>query len=308
MGKVNNKDFQDMKRQLNNFVEKAAFQKDMDRLERMINDLRNKFNPLNDKDYDLQKQIDNLNSVIEMMSKQMNSLKNQQPVQGMPSGPGIDEATLQDIFNRLGALENELDNFKNEFGRWVKDFQDSLNNKADMDTVKALEQSLLDRLNELVKALSKQFADKNDTRKALKLLEKNLKNMYDLFMSKGGNDQEDDAMFTKKPWGPTSCASCSKDVVDLYGKRVDFMPWGKLPFRDPSERIARVGQGFSKMLSMINPDHLSQYNGGFNHGSQDGLHQGQYENAHIINDGQGNKTVQRGGMQANQRTITNFNP
>jgi hypothetical protein len=67
--------------------------------------------------------------------------------------------------------------------------------KADIDTVKALEQSLLDRLNEIVKALSKQFADKNDTRKALKLLEKNLKNMYDLFMSKNGHDNVDDAMF-----------------------------------------------------------------------------------------------------------------
>lgn len=154
-----------------------------------------------------------------------------------------------------------MDNFKNEFGKWVKEFQDVLNQKADIETVKALEQSLLDRLNEIVKALSKQFADKNDTRKALKLLEKNLKNMYDLFMSKGGaNGEEDDAMFTKKPLGGTSCAACAKDVVDMYGKQVQFQPWGKLPFRDPSERIARVGQGFSKMLSMINPDHLSQYN------------------------------------------------
>jgi hypothetical protein len=62
-----------------------------------------------------------------------------------------------------------------------------LNLKADLDTVTLLEKSLMDRLNEIVKALSKQFADKNDTRKALKLLEKNLKNMYDLFMSKSGN-------------------------------------------------------------------------------------------------------------------------
>lgn len=59
--------------------------------------------------------------------------------------------------------------------------------KADLETVKSLENSLLDRLNEIVKALTKQFADKNDTRKALKLLEKNLKNMYDLFMSKSDN-------------------------------------------------------------------------------------------------------------------------
>ena len=75
---------------------------------------------------------------------------------------------------------------RDEFSKWVKDFQDSLNLKADLDTVTLLEKSLMDRLNEIVKALSKQFADKNDTRKALKLLEKNLKNMYDLFMSKGG--------------------------------------------------------------------------------------------------------------------------
>lgn len=85
--------------------------------------------------------------------------------------------------------------------------------------------------------------------------------MYDLFMSKQGHDNEDDAMFTKKPLGGTSCASCAKDVIDLYGKQVQYMPWGKLPFRDPSERIARVGQGFSKMLSMIDPNQLSRYDG-----------------------------------------------
>jgi len=32
-----------------------------------------------------------------------------------------------------------------------------------------------------------------------------------------------------------------------------------MPYRDPAERIARVGQGFSKMLSMINPDQLTRY-------------------------------------------------
>ena len=78
-------------------------------------------------------------------------------------------------------------------------------------------------------------------------------------MSKGGGDNEEDAMFSKKPLGGLSCASCEKGLVDMYGKKVEFMPWNKLPFRDPQERIARVGQGFSKMLSMINPDQLSRY-------------------------------------------------
>lgn len=74
--------------------------------------------------------------------------------------------------------------------------------------------------------------------------------------SKG--DNEDDAMFTKKPLIGMSCASCEKDVVNLHGTKVDYLPWGKLPFRDPNERISRVGQGFSKMLSMINTDSVNK--------------------------------------------------
>lgn len=41
------------------------------------------------------------------------------------------------------------------------------------------------RLNDIVAALTKQFADKAETKKALKLLERQVKNLYDLFMSKG---------------------------------------------------------------------------------------------------------------------------
>jgi len=88
---------------------------------------------------------------------------------------------------------------KQEYSRYFQELQDSINQKADLETVKSLENSLLERLNEIVKALTKQFADKNDTRKALKLLEKNLKNMYDIFMNKAGDNDEDGAMFTTKP-------------------------------------------------------------------------------------------------------------
>ena len=52
---------------------------------------------------------------------------------------GIDQELIQQILDRLANLENELDNFKNEFGKWVKEFQDVLNQKADIETVKALE-------------------------------------------------------------------------------------------------------------------------------------------------------------------------
>ena len=30
-------------------------------------------------------------------------------------------------------------------------------------------------------------------------------------------EREDNAMFTKKPYGPVNCASCEKDIVNLDG-------------------------------------------------------------------------------------------
>jgi hypothetical protein len=62
-------------------------------------------------------------------------------------------------------------------------------------------------------------------------------------------------MFTKKPLTGLSCASCEKNITNLYGQgAVDHTTWNRMPVRDPADRIARVGQGFSKMLSMMKPD------------------------------------------------------
>ena len=47
-------------------------------------------------------------------------------------------------------------------------------------------------------------------------------------------------MFTKKYVGPANCASCEKGIVNLIGQPVDYYAWKRLPFREPSERIARV--------------------------------------------------------------------
>ncbi len=54
------------------------------------------------------------------------------------------------------------------------------------------------------------------------------------------NGREDDAMFTKKPLGGTSCASCAKDITNLQGQMAEYQPWKRLPFKEPGERISRV--------------------------------------------------------------------
>lgn len=189
-----------------------------------------------------------------MMRNVLNRLDNL-PVS---SGGGVDEGRFKALCDRVSALEDELANLKNEFAKWIKDIQDQINA---LPTWEKIEMYINARFDEIVKALSKQFAGKDETRKALKMHEKQLQNLYNLIMQRcgGAQENEEDAMFSKKPLGGLSCASCEKGLVDMYGRKVEFMPWNKLPFRDPAERIARVGQGFSKMLSMLNPDQLSRY-------------------------------------------------
>jgi hypothetical protein len=40
----------------------------------------------------------------------------------------------------------------------------------------------------------------------------------------------------------------------MEGKRADYTNWSKMPYRDPSERKLKVGHGFSKILSHLEPD------------------------------------------------------
>ena len=44
---------------------------------------------------------------------------------------------------------------RNEFARWMKELQDSLNTKVDYDTLNNLEKMIMERINEIVKALTK---------------------------------------------------------------------------------------------------------------------------------------------------------
>lgn len=206
------------------------------------------------------KDFKDLEARVSALEKQLRKVL--EKLENMPVGEsGFDEGRMRQLEARVDALEAALDGLKNEFARWIKELQDQINAKPSWEKI---ELYINARFDEIVKAMSKQFAGKDETRKALKMHEKQLQNLYNLIMQRcgGGNENEEDAMFSKKPLGGLSCASCEKGLVDMYGKKVEFMPWQKLPFRDPAERIARVGQGFSKMLSMLNPDQLSRYEQG----------------------------------------------
>lgn len=92
------------------------------------------------------------------------------------------------------------------------------------------------------------------------MLQKNLKNLYDLFLSIKGEDNVDDPMFTTKH---LHCASCAKGVHNMVGFRADNYNWNNFPFKDPNQRMAKLGQGFSKQYNQ------SQYNASYYGGMRD---------------------------------------
>lgn len=69
-------------------------------------------------------------------------------------------------------MEVNYTDLRNEFSKWWKQIQDELNLKADRADLEELEKTLMNRLNDIITALTKQFADKAETKKALKLLER----------------------------------------------------------------------------------------------------------------------------------------
>jgi len=147
------------------------------------------------------------------------------------------ERMISDPLDRIMALELRLDQVQVELNLKVnvQDLYNELLKKADLNGLKALEASLI-RLNELINDLANQFADRVENDKAHKLLQKNLKNLYDLFMSLKGDGTEDDPMFTAKG---LFCASCTKGVQNMVGFRADHAPWNNFPFKEPGMRMSK---------------------------------------------------------------------
>jgi len=114
----------------------------------------------------------------------------------------------------------------------------------------------------LLENFSLKYQDKEDTKKSFKHFERQvshfLKDIQIKHMVESQQqisprrEEEETAMLARKPIGGWSCASCEKDITNING-RTDYQAWNRLPQRSPNNRIARVGQGFSKILAMMKP-------------------------------------------------------
>jgi len=172
---------------------------------------------------------------------------------------GFDNEKFKNLDYSVKSLNRDIESVKKDLTKRVEQIMKSIYFKSDKSDVATLESKILDNLEDLVQNMHKKFSDKTETNENLQILDKQIKNLFELVVNREKTVErdikpkdEDEAMLSRKPLGGISCASCSKNLNNLCNVQAsEHFSWSKLPMRDPSDRISKVGQGFSKMLSSM---------------------------------------------------------
>ncbi len=98
----------------------------------------------------------------------------------------------------------------------------------------------------MVSTLNKRFGDRPDAKRGIKSLEAQVKKLYDMYYSVPPmREAAEDPVFIRRPLGGYSCASCDKDINNLYtmiNQQPEYANWNKFPTRDPAERGPKVSE------------------------------------------------------------------
>lgn len=136
---VNLKDFADLREQVKRLQEEKAdksktksklksHKKDIKSLEEMIKG-----------NGGLIMRVDKIEEILEKLKRQLEeyrSIKTMQSTAANDTRNSLDDDNMfRDANGRINHMQSDLDNLKNEFARWIKEFQDALNHKADIDAL-----------------------------------------------------------------------------------------------------------------------------------------------------------------------------
>ena len=147
------------------------------------------------------------------------------------------------------------DNFTH-LRRLIDNILESLKNKPSYRDIKALEEELNLKYEELKVASSKKFAERIETTKNFKYLDTQIKNILQIYIKK--EKRSENWLLAKKPI-TNLCASCEAYIGELKDNN-SYQPWNKYPLKDPNDKIYRLGNGFSKMLQMVQLDENDKKN------------------------------------------------
>ena len=86
----------------------------------------------------------------------------------------VDLNMFKDLEEEVNNLKQAMMKLQDEYSSNFKNLQDQINKKADKEQLLELEARIMEKLNDMLKRLLGNFADRNDTLKRLASLEKNV--------------------------------------------------------------------------------------------------------------------------------------
>ena len=165
------------------------------------------------------------------------------------------------IFNDFKTqIIKEFSNINENFiqsKKMSEEIVESLKNRTSFKDLKVLEDVLLGKIEELKIASGKKFADHLETSRTFKYLDQQIKYIIQIFIKKMEKSGEN-WLLAKKPI-TSVCASCESYIGELKDTGT-YTPWNKFPNKDPNDKLYRLGNGFSRMLQMIQVDENEKKN------------------------------------------------
>ena len=206
--------------------------------------------------------INSISRTLEQLNTSVITLKETIDKLGKSKTDSIDMSKYVDyatFAEHLKSFETQKDLITRDFDeirRFMNDFTEVLKTKATDRDLKNLEEVLISKVDELRILCLKRFADKTETSKSIKYLDTQLKHIIEVYIKK--QDKGDNWLIAKKPINGFTCASCEAYIGDLKD-RENYLAWNKYPMREPQDKAYRIGNGFSRMLSMLNVEVKGNY-------------------------------------------------
>ena len=147
---------------------------------------------------------------------------------------------LNKIWEKISNLNKQYDEIFNK----IKD-------SCTINDLDAMKNVILEKTKELFINLKNKDIDNS----SLQTLQKNFKKLLKLLADK---EEKENWLLAKKPIGSFTCASCENYIGNLKDDTEKHVHWKKLPIKikdkDNNDNIYKIGNGYSRLLRMINFD------------------------------------------------------
>ena len=145
-------------------------------------------------------------------------------------------------------IKKDIDNYK----QFKEETLETLKKTATLQDLKNLEVYFEDLFEEFKGKLFKLCPKKSEITKAIKSMDLQLKNVYELIFKK--EEKNENWLLAKKPLGGHICASCENYIGDL--KETDEKVfWNQFPEYNSNFKevnVNKIGNGFSRILNLVN--------------------------------------------------------